>query len=181
MFWVVVMVIGLYLLIRRERITLYPEPAKTAKSKSKVPCHEILISPSGFVLIIIIPITEITAPKSKFQPILSLLNMCKAMGFTIGNKAIIIAAKLASTKCILKFSPIKYKKGSNKASKKNFDKSVFSIRSNFPINLKTENIRSDAIASLIVRIRKTGKFAFKSSFVQTKLMPQNIIENIMET
>jgi hypothetical protein len=43
------------------------------------------------------------------------------------------------------------------------------------------NISNDAIASLIVRIRKTGKLAFKSSFVQTKLIPQNIIENIMET
>jgi uncharacterized Rossmann fold enzyme len=107
--------------------------------------------------------------------------MCKAMGFTIGNRAIIMAAKLASTKCILKFSPIKYKKGSNKVSKRNFGISDFSILSNLPIKENVVNISNDAIASLIVRIRKTGKLAFKSSFVQTKLIPQNIIENIMET
>ena len=116
MFCVVVMVIGLYLLIKRDSITPQPEPETTAKSKSRVPCQEILSSPEEFILIIIIPITEITAPKRRFQPNLSLLNMCKAMGFTIGNRAIIMAAKLASTKCILKFSPIKYKKGSNKVS-----------------------------------------------------------------
>ena len=82
---------------------------------------------------IIIPTTEITAPKRRFHPNLSLLNICKAMGFTIGKSAIIIAAKLASTKCILKFSPIKYKKGSNKVSKRNFGISDFSILSNLPI------------------------------------------------
>ena len=101
------MVNGLYLWISFESITEYPAPAKTANNNSKTPSHEICIWPSGFMLIIVIPMIEITTPTSKFHPIFSLLNINKANGLAIGKRAIIIAAKLASTYCMLKFSPMK--------------------------------------------------------------------------
>lgn len=57
--------------------------------------------------------------------------------------------------------------------------SDFCIFSNLCNSEKLTNINNEDIASLIVSIRNTGKFALRSSFVHTKLIPQNIMEKII--